>query len=176
MIEIWKEIKGYENYNISNVGNVMSKGRKVRYIHAVTGEEHFRNTKDKILKVVTNNKNGYEYINLSDSLKGVSTFSIHRLVAINFVDNENNKPCVNHIDGIKTNNVVSNLEWCTHKENSIHSSENNLTHKGERHYKSTLSNSDVLNIRKSKMSVPDLARYYGVEYRSMWQIVKGITR
>lgn len=176
MVEIWKDVKGYENYSISSIGNVISKGRKVRYNHSATGKESFREKKEKLLKPVTNKQNGYKYINLSNSLNVVSTFSIHRLVAINFVGNINNKPCVNHIDGIKTNNVVSNLEWCTYKENSIHSSENNLTPKGEKHYKSVLSNLDVSDIRKSKMSVPALARYYGVEYRSMWQIVKGIRR
>jgi hypothetical protein len=175
--ESWISIAGYQGlYDVSNIGNVRSIGRKVKYNHHATGETHFRNTKEKILKISTNKGNGYKYINLHHPITGVTTISIHRLVAIHFINNKNADPCVNHIDGIKANNVVSNLEWCTHKENSIHSSKNNLTPKGENHYKSTLSDSDIFDIRRSKRSIPALAKHYGVEYRSMWQIVKGITR
>ena len=74
--------------------------------------------KEKILKPIL--RNGYVYVELY-GLDGKSRKeSIHRLVAETFIENPNNLPCVNHIDENKTNNNVSNLAWCTHKENSNH--------------------------------------------------------
>lgn len=64
-------------------------------------------------------KNGYKKIKLS--INGCSnTFAIHRLVGLLFIDNPNNKPQINHIDGNKNNNSYSNLEWCTAYENNLH--------------------------------------------------------
>ena len=64
-------------------------------------------------------KDGYERITLYNG-KSYSHHSVHRLVAECFVDNPDRKACVNHKDGNKANNRVENLEWCTHKENTIH--------------------------------------------------------
>ena len=67
--------------------------------------------------------NGYLYVDLHD--RGIrKRFYIHRLVAEHYIDNPNNKPYVNHIDGNTKNNHVSNLEWCTPKENVIHAVKN----------------------------------------------------
>ena len=100
-MEIWKNIKNYESeYQISNLGRIKS-------IRA-----------GKIMKNVLDN-NGYLICTLSVSGKR-KKFAIHRLVADAFIDNIFNKQQVNHIDGNKQNNISSNLEWVTPKENTNH--------------------------------------------------------
>lgn len=115
-MEIWKDIKGYEGiYQISDLGRVKSLKRKA--IQPTTG--HIRTVNRKIRK--TNlSKNGYEMVVLIKDSK-TKNISIHRLVALNFIENKNNYKCVNHINGIKTDNCVSNLEWCSYKQNTNHS-------------------------------------------------------
>jgi len=101
-MEIWKNIIGFEGYKVSNFGNVKS----------------FKNKKEKILKSRVG-KNGYEYVVLMCKNKP-KTKTIHRLVAVAFLKNNNFKKCVNHKDSCRTNNIVENLEWSTHSENTNH--------------------------------------------------------
>jgi hypothetical protein len=74
------------------------------------------------------NRDGYLRIQLY-SVNGCEFVSIHRLIAETFIPNPENKPFVNHIDGNKQNNRVSNLEWCTQKENIAHAWENGLSNR-----------------------------------------------
>ena len=104
--EIWKDIKGYEGlYQVSNFGRVKNLRR------------------DKVLKL--SERGGYLRVALTINYNS-KWFSVHRLVAQCFLPNVNNLPQVNHKDGVKTNNNISNLEWCTNKENSRHAWRNNL--------------------------------------------------
>ena len=110
MEEIWKDIKGYDNYQISSLGNVR-KITKNGFTHikcSPRGSQKTSKTKEKYMGV-TLSKNG--------TRKG---FSIHRLVAEAFIPNPNNYPLINHINGIKDDNCVCNLEWCTIKQNIQH--------------------------------------------------------
>lgn len=104
--EIFREIDGFPDYEVSNLGRVCSfKGRYPR-----------------ILKP-RKNRCGYLYVILYTGGKGVRK-TIHRLVAEAFVPNPENKPEVNHIDEDKKNNVAENLEWVTRRENNNHGTRN----------------------------------------------------
>ena len=111
--EVWKDVVGYEGYyQVSNLGNVKSVDRYVS-----------NNSKQMLVKGrlmnLKQDKKGYLRVNLSKN-NHVTFTPVHRLVAMAFIPNLENKPQVNHIDGVKTNNNVSNLEWVTNLENMQH--------------------------------------------------------
>lgn len=99
MSEIWKQIKGYSSYQVSSMGQV-------------------RNSKTgRILKTQTSRRNGYVYTHLSKN-NVVKAYRVHRLVAETFLSGR--KDQVNHINGIKNDNRVENLEWVSGSENQLH--------------------------------------------------------
>ena len=105
-IEIWKDIKGYEGfYQVSDCGRIKSLARDIYYQNGIV-----HRTKEKILVPVLD-KDGYQYVNLSKNGKR-KVMTIHRLVAMAFIPNPENKSQINHKNEVKTNNVVENLEWC----------------------------------------------------------------
>lgn len=104
MEEIYKDIEGYEGlYQISNKGNVKS------FV------DNNGVAREKVLKLCINCR-GYLKVVLCKN-KTRKNYAVHRLVANAFLPNPQNLPCVNHKDECKTNNVVTNLEWCTQKYN-----------------------------------------------------------
>ena len=113
MEEVWKDIKGYEGmYQVSNLGRVRSLNR------IITNKNKKYEIKGKIISNSTS-KLGYKKVTLQSNGER-KTFQVHRLVAQTFINNPNDKPQVNHIDGDKANNQVHNLEWVTSSENITH--------------------------------------------------------
>lgn len=156
-----RNIPGYEKiYEIDMCGNVYSVPRN--------GTTCNYKIKKPFIK-----KEGYVSIVLNN--KGKKHFYIHRLVAQVFIPNPKNRPCVNHKNGIKTDNCVENLEWCTYSENHKHAYKINLMKKGEKHHGSKLTKKQVLEIRKKyklyKNTQKILANKYGVSGSTISEII-----
>jgi NUMOD4 motif/HNH endonuclease len=116
VVKEWKDVVGYEGvYMVSNTGEVKSLKRLDSLGRVVS---------EKILKQ-RKHTGGYMIVNLS-SPTGAKTHYIHRIVAESFIDNKDGLPHVNHKDGNKENNSLSNLEWSTVQENIIHAFKNGL--------------------------------------------------
>lgn len=119
-VEIWKDIENFSKYQVSNLGNVKSKDR---YTKAKDNEIIHR--KEFLLKGFINKK-GYKQVTLYDDNGKPKTMRVHKLVALTFIENENNLSQINHIDGNKLNNEVSNLEWISNYDNMQHAIKNGL--------------------------------------------------
>lgn len=120
-MEIWKDVVGYEGiYEVSNIGNVRTNKDKVTY-SIRHGERHWN---QRVLKQKTD-KNGYKRVSLWTNKKN-KDWLVHRLVAIAFINNDNNYPMVNHMDAKPYNNHVENLEWCDSNHNVNHAFDNGL--------------------------------------------------
>lgn len=109
-MEVFKDIKGCNGYQISNYGRVWSAKRN-RYL------------------ALTPNNRGYLQVKVIANNGKRKNELVHRLVALHFIDNPENKPEVNHIDRNKENNSVDNLEWVTHSENNSLERKGHYTHK-----------------------------------------------
>ncbi len=108
MKEVWKDIPGFEDYQVSNTGKVCSVARTVKTWNGT------RPVRERIKKTSVN-RHGYEIVTIR-----TKTVSVHRLVAKAFLPNPEGLPEVNHSNGIKIDNWVSNLEWSTHSANMKH--------------------------------------------------------
>lgn len=173
--EIWKPIKGYEDkYEISNFGNVKS-------LYLIN-----RQTKMKREKILKQHMTcGYLKVILRKENK-MKNYLVHRLVAETFIPNPENKPQVNHINGYKLNNNVSNLEWVTRSENVNHAWINGLHEKTrmivkENMKKATNSLKKAIeqydldnNYIRSWDSISDASRMYNISPTNIKNACKGI--
>jgi hypothetical protein len=164
MKETWKDIKNYEGlYQVSNLGRIKSL---IRHYHP----------KEQILNPTL--VQGYFYIILSKNNIHKS-FKVSRLTAQTFITNPENKPQVNHKDGIKTHDYIENLEWCTNQENTIHSFKMGLQIpvKGEKHGKSKLKENDILKIRRlrndDKLTLKTIANLFNITITTVYDILHG---
>lgn len=117
--ELWRDIAGYEGiYQVSNQGRIKSLDR---FIDIVWQGKIVRKPLKGKIKTPNVQNNGYYIVWLCDSESNRKALLVHRLVASAFIENPNQFKDVNHKDGNKLNNGVSNLEWCTRSENIKHS-------------------------------------------------------
>jgi len=170
--EVWTDINGFENlYRISSYGNVVSCAKKWE----ANGKPF---SKDETVLKQFKNKWGYPMATLQKD-GFARNCSVHRLVAIAFIPNPENKPQVNHKDGDKTNNNKDNLEWATRCENMRHSWEMGLHKsydmpKGANSPRAKLTEVQAEEIRNSPKSSRTLAKIYGVNSSSICLIKKGV--
>lgn len=161
MSEIWRDIAGYDGlYQVSNLG-------RVRRLH--------KHTPPRISKALPN-RGGYLCVALCRGNKS-KTCTIHRLVAMAFVSNPDNKPEVNHINGIKTDNRAENLEWCTRSENTRHALTTGLMTQGEERYNAKLTAAQVVYIRENPdgLTGAKLADMFGVTATAVSYVQSGKT-
>lgn len=162
MKESWKDVRNHEGYyKVSSIGRVKS----IR--------------SDIFLKAARVVSTGYFYVALSVNGHQRS-WTIHRLVAEAFIPNPENKPQVNHKNGIKTDNRVSNLEWVTAKENNQHAFRTGLTPSivGDLHPLAKLTDIDISLMRDAYSSghiQVALARYFKVTQANVSRVVRNET-
>lgn len=170
MEEVWKDIKGFEGfYQVSNFGRVKSLGG---WCGSAKRQEKIRAT--------SLTKDGYVKVRLMRSGKD-KTMRVHRLVAEAFIPNSEGKDTVNHIDGDKQNNKVSNLEWVDRSEQMYHAYKLGLKNPqtGIKNPNAKLTDDQVREIRKlyvpysKEYNTVALANKYGVTNRVIGLIVRG---
>lgn len=157
-MEIWKDVNGFEGYfQISNYGRVKQLEREVWNGYA------WFTKKEKMLKI--SYRKAYPSVRFYIDNK-VYWKSVHRLIAEAFIPNPHNKSEVNHINGIKTDFNIDNLEWVTRSENQLHAFRTGLNkphiHKGSLNPSSKLNEIDIINIRNDKRLHRIIAESYGI--------------
>jgi hypothetical protein len=161
MTEVYKLIADTENvYSVSTLGNVKN------------------NTTDYVLKPFADNKGYLQFdIKFSNRSYGI-TIAAHRLVARAFIPNPLNMPVINHLDGVKHNNRVENLEWTTYRLNNLHAVDMGLIASGEDSYLHKLVEDEVIQIidlLKQGFRNVDIAREFNVAHNTIDDIRRNRT-
>lgn len=174
-VETWKDIPEFRgSYQVSNMGRVRSVDKVVTF-----KDGSMRKYKGKVLKTPPSKGTGYKELSLSSDGRR-NTKTVHRLVLEAFKPHVNMSDLdVNHIDGNKLNNHLTNLEWLTRRDNNLHAHDTGLIdNRGERSPNAKLSNTDVLEILQrldSGETHKDIGLDYGVSRNCITDINKGLT-
>lgn len=165
MEEIWKRIPNYSKYEASNLGRIKTFNWKNKGI-------------ERVMKPALDPNGYYRTVLIRDDGK-YTTVKVHRIICQTFLDNPENKPAVNHKNFVRSDNRLENLEWCTFKENTIHSFENE-----RRKYKggsscAALTDEQVLEIRANyepdrKVKGRKTKRQIAEEYNTTFYVIKMI--
>jgi hypothetical protein len=173
-LEIWKDIPGYEGrYQISNQGNVKTLTR------IVSSYRSSYTRRGKVLNKYYGGRTGYYKVKLYTGIGTFESFPVHRLVAQSFLENLDNYPQINHKDGNPKNNNVNNLEWVNNSINIQHAYDTGLINinnrRGVNHYKATLTEEQVINMRKDhseeNVSYKELATKYNIKLINVYNII-----
>ncbi len=168
-MEIWKPIPEFNGeYEASNLGNI----RSVRCLSS-----RGKTLRGKVLTPI-NNGNGYMYVHAA-----FKKYAVHRLVASAFIPNPDGKPQVNHKNGIKNDNRLENLEWCTILENQRHKidvlqykrtdySNTSGLQSGSAKFKNIDEVSDVINMRNAGMTIEELASHFNSGISSIRRLLR----
>lgn len=156
MVEEWRKVPGYENYEVSNTGKVVNNNFNRK---GVRKEMTYKNNRGYLAVSLFRNGNGKD-------------ITVHRLVAQEFIPNPNNLREVNHIDGNKENNNVDNLEWCTREENLEHAKNSGLAYKRSRSIVAVFPDGSEIEYE----STEDAVRKTGISQPSIWRSLKGLCK
>lgn len=167
--ERWKPINGYVGlYDISSLGRVRSLARIDQYSNQYGPCSRRRNERFLSVGVVRRYRRVFLYKNRSET-----RYNISRLVAKHFIPNPRRKPQVNHKDGVKTNDVVTNLEWVTPKENTLHARRVLGRCVGSNNGLSKLTESAIGPIRKARqagMLLREIAKLWKVSWQAVGHV------
>ena len=158
--ELWKPIEQFKYIEVS------SKGRVKRLAH--------KNKKERIQSEFAKDRDGYCRCSVMKLDGNYTSVPVHRLVALAFIDNPDNKPSVNHIDGNRTNNNVENLEWVTARENVLHSYLLGDRKKCKNVPRNTLLTDfqiSQIDYLRQFYTVNQIAKLFNIEYQSLKNII-----
>jgi hypothetical protein len=169
MKEEWRDVVGYEGlYQVSTLGRVKSLEKRLRIKSG-----NYRIKLETIKRQHVAN-NGYLTVGLSDSGKNRNVL-VHRLIAEAFIENSGNLETVNHINGIKTDNNVHNLEWCSHRDNLLHALENGLRKPRKKKLDDIQALTTITHLSAKNRTMADISRHFNVSEALIARIKNGET-
>lgn len=181
-MEVWKDVVGYEGkYQVSNLGNVRTLEHFIEY-KQMAMSQNMKEPKEVTVKRKVNAKlkkttignHGYPVVNLGFN----DTHTVHTLVAMAFLPKDKNRSHVDHINSIRHDNRVENLQWVTQQENNA----KQTFHRGSKKPNSVLIESDVVHIRDEYLKndgkrglISKIAKGYGVNKGVIRDVVMYVT-